>query len=125
MKRLAAFSALAASFLLKVNVASRNALRMANYEVEDSTMKVIKIYTTQYCGYCARAKELLRTKGLSFQEIDVTENDEMRTKLVQMTGGRRTVPQVFIGSDAIGGYADLARMDNEGKLEAILKDESA
>jgi glutaredoxin 3 len=98
---------------------------MANYEVEDSTMKVIKIYTTQYCGYCARAKELLRTKGLSFQEIDVTENDEMRTKLVQMTGGRRTVPQVFIGSDAIGGYADLARMDNEGKLEAILKDESA
>jgi glutaredoxin 3 len=125
MKRLAAFSALAASFLLRVEGPRRKLLRMANYEVEDSAMKVIKVYTTQYCGYCARAKELLRTKGLSFQEVDVTENDEMRVKLVQMTGGRRTVPQIFIGSEAIGGYADLARLDNEGKLEEILKDQSA
>jgi glutaredoxin 3 len=98
---------------------------MANYEIEDRAMKGIKIYTTQYCGYCARAKELLRTKGLSFQEVDVTENDEMRVKLVQMTAGRRTVPQIFIGSEAIGGYADLVRLDQEGKLEAMLKDESA
>lgn len=88
-------------------------------------MKAIKVYTTEYCGYCARAKELLRNKGLSFQEVDVTNNDEMRAKLVQMTAGRRTVPQIFIGSEAIGGFADLARLDDEGRLEAMLKDESA
>lgn len=88
-------------------------------------MKAIKLYTTEYCGYCARAKELLRNKGLSFQEVDVTNNDEMRAKLVQMTAGRRTVPQIFIGSEAIGGFADLARLDDEGRLEAMLKDESA
>jgi glutaredoxin 3 len=87
-------------------------------------MKAIKIYTTQYCGYCARAKDLLRTNGLSFQEVDVTDNDEMRGRLVQMTG-RRTVPQIFIGAEAIGGYADLARLNSEGKLQELLRNASA
>jgi len=88
-------------------------------------MKEIKIYTANYCGYCARAKELLRSKGLAFEEIDVTDDDQMRARLVEITLGRRTVPQIFIGGEAIGGYADLARLNSEGKLEALVKESSA
>ena len=71
--------------------------------------KPIKIYTKEYCGYCARAKELLREKGLMFEEVDVTHDDPMRQKLVELTGGRLTVPQIFIGSVYVGGYSDLAQ----------------
>ena len=88
-------------------------------------MKEIKIYTANYCGYCARAKELLRSKGLVFEEIDVTEDEQMRERLVEMTLGRHTVPQIFIGGAAIGGYADLARLNREGKLDAMLTKSSA
>jgi len=88
-------------------------------------MKEIKIYTANYCGYCARAKELLRNKGLVFEEIDVTDDDQMRERLVELTSGRRTVPQIFIGGAPIGGYADLTRLNSEGKLDAMLNESSA
>ena len=88
-------------------------------------MKEIKIYTADYCGYCARAKELLRSKGLTFEEIDVTDDDQMRARLVEITLGRRTVPQIFIGGEAIGGYTDLARLNSEGKLDAMVVNESS
>jgi len=88
-------------------------------------MKEIKIYTANYCGYCARAKGLLRDKGLVFEEIDVTDDEKMRERLVELTSGRRTLPQIFIGGAAIGGYADLARLNSEGKLDAILNESSA
>ena len=65
-------------------------------------MKPVKIYTTTYCGFCARAKEFLRTKGVMFDEIDVTGDDAARAQLVETTG-RRTVPQIFIGEEPIGG----------------------
>jgi len=87
-------------------------------------MKPIKIYTTQYCGYCARAKELLREKGLIFEEVDVTHDDPMRQKLVELTGGRLTVPQIFIGSLHVGGYSDLAQWSVEGKLDRLLNEPS-
>lgn len=83
-------------------------------------MKPVKIYTTSYCGYCERAKELLKARGVLFEEVDVTADDEARDKLVQMTGGRRTVPQIFIGVDHVGGYSDLARLASEGKLDQML-----
>ena len=95
---------------------------MAKNAEKDRPMKEIKIYTANYCGYCARAKALLRSKGLAFEEIDVTEDGQMRERLVEMSSGRRTVPQIFIGGTAIGGYADLARLNNEGKLDAILNE---
>ena len=75
----------------------------------------VTIYTTSRCGYCVAAKNLLRRRGIPYEEIDVTGNAEKRTWLAQATG-RRTVPQIFIRGEAIGGYDDLAALDREGKL---------
>ena len=65
------------------------------------------IYTTTSCSICQAAKELLLSKGIPFSEIDVTHNAESRDRLVQMSGGRTTVPQIFIENKAIGGYDEL------------------
>ena len=83
-------------------------------------MKPVKIYTTTYCGFCVRAKDLLKRKGVDFQELDVTDDDAMRKKLVELSGGQRTVPQIFIGDTHVGGYTDLARLDSEGRLDPML-----
>ena len=84
-------------------------------------MKLVKIYTTVYCGFCAQAKELLKGKGVAFEEIDVTGDDGSREKLVELSGGRKTVPQIFIGKVHVGGYTDLARLESDGKLDALLE----
>jgi glutaredoxin 3 len=83
-------------------------------------MKPVRIYTTTYCGFCAKAKELLRSKGVAFEEVDVTGDDESRERLVELSGGRKTVPQIFVGAVHIGGYADLARLESDGKLDSLL-----
>ena len=83
-------------------------------------MKPVKIYTTTYCGYCVRAKDLLTRKGVKYEELDVTGNDEMRSKLVEMSGGQRTVPQIWVGDTHVGGYSDLARLESEGRLDPLL-----
>lgn len=82
-------------------------------------MKPVKIYTTTYCGFCSRAKDFLRNKGVAYEEIDVTTDDAMRARLVELTE-RRTVPQIFIGEEAIGGYTDLVKLDQEGRLDPML-----
>jgi glutaredoxin 3 len=87
-------------------------------------MKPVKIYTASYCGYCSRAKDFLRNKGVAFDEVDVTSDDDMRAKLVEMTG-RRTVPQIFIGEQAIGGYTDLVALEQQGKLSSMLELDAA
>ncbi len=84
-------------------------------------MKPVKIYTTTYCGYCVRAKDLLKRKGVDYEEVDVTADDDLRAKLVEMSGGQRTVPQIFIGDTHVGGYSDLSRLDAEGRLEPMLR----
>jgi glutaredoxin 3 len=84
-------------------------------------MQPVRIYTTNYCGYCVRAKDFLSRKGVSYEEIDVTGNDEMRARLVEMSGGMRTVPQIFIGDTHVGGYTDLVKLDGEGKLQPLLE----
>jgi glutaredoxin 3 len=80
----------------------------------------VKIYTTNYCAYCARAKQLLRDRGILFQEIDVTEDAAARRWLIEVTGGRRTVPQIFIGDRPIGGYTELAALDRAGELSGLV-----
>jgi glutaredoxin 3 len=83
--------------------------------------KPIRVYTTAYCGYCRMAKELLRRKGLGFEEIDVSGDDAARRWLVDATG-RYTVPQIFIGEEAIGGYDELRSLEDRGELGAIVGD---
>jgi glutaredoxin 3 len=77
--------------------------------------KKVQVYVTQYCPYCHAAKRLLKSKGVEFEEINVTDDDEMREKLVKMTGGRETVPQIFVDGNSIGGYDDLVVYFNSGK----------
>ena len=76
----------------------------------------IKIYTTNYCPYCKRAKELFISNDLAFEEIDVTENTQARDEASQKAGGWMTVPMIFIDDKFIGGYDDLAKLHAEGKL---------
>ena len=75
----------------------------------------ILIYSTSWCQPCKLAKKLLQERGLDFQEIDIEEKGWSREDLFDITGGR-TVPQVVINDDTIGGYDDLVRFDQEGKL---------
>ncbi|MCB1538755.1 MAG: glutaredoxin 3 [Rhodospirillales bacterium] len=81
----------------------------------------IEIYVTTYCPYCVRAKELLKRKGATFTEIDVTGDDAARMALVERSEGRRTVPQIFIDGRGIGGCDDLYALDRAGELDQLLK----
>ena len=83
-------------------------------------MADVLVYTTGYCPYCTRAKSLLKSKGVAFEEIDVSEDFEKRRWLVQETG-MQTVPQIFIRGKSIGGYAELADLDSTGELDQLLK----
>ena len=82
-------------------------------------MKEVKIYSTNYCPFCVRAKKLLESKKIAFTEIDVTGDDDARRNLAEATG-RKTVPQIFIGEALIGGFDDLDALNKQGKLEAML-----
>jgi glutaredoxin 3 len=82
-------------------------------------MKRVKIYTTPICPYCVRAKRLLEKKGVRYEEIDVSGDDQARIDLAQRTG-RRTVPQIFIGDEHVGGSDELYALEQEGKLDALL-----
>lgn len=84
-------------------------------------MKSVRVYTTNYCGFCVAAKNLLKTKDIPFQEIDVSNDPAMRQNLVQQTG-RRTVPQIFIGDEPIGGFTELKALSDKGELSVKLAD---
>jgi glutaredoxin 3 len=84
-------------------------------------MVKVLTYTVDYCPYCKKAKALLREKGVDFEDIDITANeDEMREKIGKITGGKTTVPQIFIDGVHIGGYTDLKALDDSGKLDELL-----
>jgi glutaredoxin 3 len=78
-------------------------------------MPEIRIYTTRWCGYCVRAKELLDEKGLPYEEIRVDADPQFRQHLFDLTGGW-TVPQILIDGRPIGGYVELYRLDRAGGL---------
>ena len=83
-------------------------------------MAKVEIYTTNYCPFCIRAKSLLKRKGIAFEEIDVTDDDAMREKMIELSGGRRTVPEIFINGKSVGGYDELSALDARGELDAML-----
>lgn len=80
----------------------------------------IDIYTKFACGYCVRAKHLLTSKGVEFNEIDVTMGGPKRDEMLQRAPNAMTVPQIFIGDYHVGGSDDLAALEREGKLDALL-----
>jgi glutaredoxin 3 len=82
-------------------------------------MPRIRIYTTRWCGYCVRAKALLDSKGLAYEEIHLDDDPAFRTTLHGLTGGR-SVPQVLIDGDPVGGYTELWRLDQSGALDERL-----
>jgi glutaredoxin 3 len=79
----------------------------------------VVMYTTGWCPYCARARKLLQTKGVGFEEIDVEAQPEKRAEM-QTRSGRRTVPQIFIGDQHVGGSDDLHALEDAGKLDGLL-----
>lgn len=83
-------------------------------------MKPVEIYTTPLCGYCHAAKSLLTRKGVAFSEIDVSRDPALRAAMTDRAGGRRTVPQIFIGGTHVGGCDDLYALDGAGRLDPLL-----
>ena len=84
-------------------------------------MAEVIIYRTPFCGYCHRAKYLLESKGVPFQEVDVSDDPAKRRWLADVTR-QRTVPQVFINGRPVGGFDDLARLNRSGELDRLLAD---
>ncbi|MSP76151.1 MAG: glutaredoxin 3 [Rhodospirillaceae bacterium] len=82
-------------------------------------MARIEIYTTQFCGYCARAKGLLDDKGAAYDEMDVMMDDKKRTEMRERAK-RTSVPQIFINGEHIGGSDELAALERAGELDALL-----
>ena len=82
-------------------------------------MSRIQIYTTRWCGYCVRAKALLDDKGIEYEEISLDDDPGFRARLHELTGGW-TVPQIVVDGKPIGGYAELRRLDRDGRLEDLL-----
>jgi glutaredoxin 3 len=80
----------------------------------------IEIYTWTTCPFCLRAKALLDSKGAAYTEFDITGDEDAREKMAAKSNGRRTVPQIFINGQWIGGCDDLHMMDAEGKLDSAI-----
>jgi glutaredoxin 3 len=83
-------------------------------------MPRVEIFTIAFCPYCDRARALLQRKGVAFQEFDAPHGSDARRDAIARSGGRTSVPQIFIDGRAIGGSDDLAALDRAGRLDALL-----
>ena len=82
-------------------------------------MKPVKMYVTMFCPYCTAAKTLLTKKGIPFEEIDATGNSELRAQIMERSG-QRTVPQIFINEESIGGFSELNELEMCGELDEMV-----
>jgi glutaredoxin 3 len=82
-------------------------------------MARVEVYTTAVCPFCVRAKRLLETRGIGYDEIDIGGDPELRARVMKRSGGRRTVPQIFIDGRSIGGFEELAALDRAGDLAGL------
>lgn len=80
----------------------------------------VDIYTKFTCGYCHRAKQLLTSKGVEFNEFDISMGGVDKAKMLERAPNARTVPQIFIGDTHVGGSDDLNALERSGKLDALL-----
>ena len=83
-------------------------------------MTDITIYTTPFCGYCAKAKGLLKRKNVTFTEVDVSDDPQQREAMTIRAQGRTSVPQIFVGAVHVGGCDDIHALEQQGKLDALL-----
>lgn len=81
----------------------------------------VEIYTWQTCPFCIRAKMLLWWKGVKYSEYKIDGDEQTRNKMTERANGQRTVPQIFINNQHIGGCDDLYRLDGQGKLDSLLE----
>ena len=79
-------------------------------------MARVRVYSTRWCGYCVRAKALLESRGIEYEEISLDDDPALRQRLFDLTGGW-TVPQILIDGRPIGGYTELWRLDRDGLLD--------
>lgn len=91
----------------------------------ERAMSDITMYSRTYCGFCIRARMLLKQRGLAVDEINLDEEPERRPEMIERAGGRSTVPQIFINGNAIGGCDDLFALDASGELDRMLQGGSA
>ena len=84
------------------------------------TTPTVDIYTKFTCGFCARAKQLLEAKGVKYNEFEISMGGADRERMLERAPGVRTVPQIFIGDVHVGGSDDLAALERDGKLDAML-----
>lgn len=83
-------------------------------------MQAVEIYTSPFCGFCHAAKRLLAQKGVSFAEVDITREPTRRQEMLGRSGGRHTVPQIFVGQTHVGGCDELYALERSGKLDPLL-----
>ncbi|CUK03124.1 Glutaredoxin-3 [Ruegeria denitrificans] len=83
-------------------------------------MKPVEMYTSPLCGFCHAAKRLLKQKGVEFNEINVLTNPKRKPEMIKRAGGKRTVPQIFIGAQHVGGCDELYELERQGKLDRLL-----
>ena len=83
-------------------------------------MAEVEIYTSMLCGFCYRAKKLLESKGVAFEEVDVMLKPARRREMMDRSGGRYSVPQIFIGGRHVGGCDELHALESTGELDALL-----
>lgn len=84
-------------------------------------MARVEIYTKFMCPYCARAKKLLESKGVDYEETEISMGGAKREEMIQRAGGRTTVPQIFIDGSHVGGSDDLAELERSGRLDPLLQ----
>ena len=83
-------------------------------------MAKVEIYTTPYCGFCHRAKSLLKDKGVEFDEVNIVYDTSRRAEMIMRANGQNTVPQIFIENQHVGGCNELYGLDAKGKLDPLL-----
>jgi glutaredoxin 3 len=88
--------------------------------MSENAIPLVDIYTTRFCPYCSAAKALLKRKGVSYSEIDLSNEFGRRKEMIQRTNGRMTVPQIFIGTKHVGGSDELHALERAGRLDPLL-----
>ena len=91
-----------------------------NRSIQDSGITSVEIYTWRFCPFCLRAKALLNEKGVQFTEYSIDGDNDARTKMSERAGGRRTLPQIFINGECIGGCDELYELERNNELNELI-----